>query len=155
TGLIECEDSVFRKTSAFYDASIVQPNYNPTEAQRLFDQLAAENGGTYRINLTTFNVGDWPAYGQAIQAKLNTYRNVRANLTLESINVHIANNNSGAYEVEGYSNPFDDPEPSWTGIWVCGASTTGWCNSGFDTAVANGRNTLDANARIQAMKDAE
>jgi ABC-type transport system substrate-binding protein len=154
-GAIECEDSVFRHTSPFYDASIFQPNYNPTEAQRLFDQLAAENGGTYKINLSTFNVGDWPAYGQYMQAKLNSYRNVKVNLTLEAVNVHITTNNSAAYDVEGYSNPFDDPEPSWTGIWVCGASTTGWCNTNFDADVANGRNTLDAATRIQAMKDAQ
>jgi ABC-type transport system substrate-binding protein len=155
--VVECEDSIFRHNSPYYDPTIVQAPYNPTDAQRLFDQLASENGGTYKINLTTFQTGNWQAEAQYIQAKLNSYRNVKVDLTLEATNLHINKTLAGDFDVTGYSNPFDDPEPTWTGVFVCNntATPTGWCNTNFDAAVDRGRLALDPNDRIQAMKDAQ
>jgi len=68
-GVVGCSDSIFRPNSPYYDPSIVQPTYNPTDAQNLFNQLAAENGGTYKINFTSFQYGNFPGEATYIQSK--------------------------------------------------------------------------------------
>jgi peptide/nickel transport system substrate-binding protein len=156
-GVVGCSDSIFRPNSPYYDQTILQPAYNPTDAQKLFDQLAAENGGTYNIKFTSFQYGNFPGEAQYIQSKLNSYKNVKVDLIFEATNLHITKTLSGDFDMTSFSNPFDDPEPTWTGVFVCGnpASPTGWCNTTFDAAVDKGKLTLNANERAQAMKDAQ
>jgi peptide/nickel transport system substrate-binding protein len=156
-GVVDCSDSIFRHSSPFYDPNILQPAYNPTHAQDLFNQLAAENGGTYKITFTTFTYGNFPAEAQYIQAKLNSYKNVKVDLVSEATNLHITNVLSGNFDMTDFSNPFDDPEPTWTSQYICTnpSNPTGYCNKDFDAAVDKGKVTLDPNERAQAMKDAQ
>jgi peptide/nickel transport system substrate-binding protein len=156
-GAVECEDSLFRHNSPYYDPSIVQLPYNPTDAQALFDQLAAENGGTFKFTITNFPTGNFPAEGQYIQSKLNAFKNVKVDLVTEAVNLHVTNVNSGNFDVAIYSNPFDDPEPTWTSVFTCKAapSPTGYCNPKFDAAVADNQLTLNAQQRINDLKDAQ
>jgi len=156
-GAVECEDSVMRHNSPYYDPSIVQTPYNPTDAQALFDQLAAANGGTFKFTLTNFPTGNFPAEGQYIQGKLNAYKNVKVDLVTEAVNLHISNTLSGNFQATIYSNPFDDPEPTWTSVYTCNnpASPTGFCSTVYDKAVADNLVTLDVKQRIQDLKDAQ
>jgi len=156
-GVVDCSDSIFRHNSPYYDSTILQPAYNPTDAQNLFNQLAAENGGTYKINFTSFQYGNFPGEAQYIQSKLNSYKNVKVDLLFEATNLHITKTLQGDFDMTSFSNPFDDPEPTWTGVFVCAnpASPTGWCNTSFDAAVDRGKLTLDPNERAKAMKDAQ
>ena len=154
---VECEDSVMRHNSPYYDPTITQLPYNPTDAQTLFDQLAAANGGTFKFTITDFPTGNFPAEGQYIQGKLNAFKNVKVDLNIEAVNLHITNTLSGNFDVTIYSNPFDDPEPTWTSVYLCSnpASPTGYCSSTYDSAIADNQVTLDPKQRIQDLKNAQ
>jgi peptide/nickel transport system substrate-binding protein len=154
---VECEDSIFRHNSPYYDPTITQVGYNPTDAQALFDQLAAEQGGTFKFTLYTFQTGNFPAEGQYIQSKLNSYKNVHVDLESPSVNLMISNISSGNFEISIYSNPFDEPEPTWTSVFTCDNQSrfTGWCNTKFDAAVADNRVTLDPKQRVADLKEAQ
>ena len=56
-----------------------------------------------------------------------------------------------------YSNPFDDPEPTWTSVYLCNnpQSPTGFCSTKFDAAIADNQVTLDPRQRVQDLKDAQ
>jgi peptide/nickel transport system substrate-binding protein len=156
-GAVECEDSIFRHNSPYYDPTILQTPYNPTDAQQLFDQLAAEQGGTFKFSIFDFPTGNFPAEGQYIQSKLNSYAHVKADLNVVAVNLLISSASSGNFDISIYSNPFDDPEPTWTSLYTCGnqAQYTGYCNPKFDAAVADNQLTLNAQQRINDLKEAQ
>ena len=56
-----------------------------------------------------------------------------------------------------FGNIFDDPEPTWTGLYTCNAvpTPTGYCNAKFDADVADNQPTLDPSQRIADIKDAQ
>jgi peptide/nickel transport system substrate-binding protein len=154
---VECQDSIFRKNSPFYDSTITQLPYNPTDAQTLFDQLAAEQGGTFKFTLYTFQTGNFPAEGTYIQSKLNSFKNVKVDLQMPAVNLMISNISSGNFDISIYSNPFDEPEPTWTSVFTCDNQPrfTGWCNTKFDAAIADNRVTLDPKQRVADLKEAQ
>lgn len=156
-GLIEPLDSIFRHDSPFFETGLVQPTYNSTQAQALFDQLAADTGGPLSFNLTTFPVQNYLTSAEYVQGILNKYRNVKVTITPEPATQHITNLNQRAFTAAMTGIVFVDPEPQWTGTFVCNAvpSPTGWCNTKFDAAVADNKVTLDAKQRIADIKEAQ
>jgi peptide/nickel transport system substrate-binding protein len=156
-GVVEPMDSIFRKTSPYYDPSILQPAYDPAKAQQLLDAYAADNGGPLTFTLTTFSAGDYGPAAQYIQGALMKLKNVNVSVQIEATAVHIAEVNSGAFTAALYGTPFDDPEPTWTSLYTCDAnpSPSGFCDSKFDADVADNRVTLDPNQRIADLKDAQ
>jgi peptide/nickel transport system substrate-binding protein len=149
--------SIFRDNSPFYDPTILQLQYDSAKAQQLFDQLAADTGGPLSFNITSFNTGVYNIALPYIQAKLNSYRNVKVTIEPEASAVHQLRVPRGDFQAALYSSPFDDPEPAWTTIHVCGAtnSPTGWCEPKFDALMNDQRETLDPNKRVQDMKEAQ
>jgi peptide/nickel transport system substrate-binding protein len=150
-------DSIFRPESPFYDPAILQQAYNPTRAQQLFNDVAADNKGTIEFKLSSFTAINYATSAQYIAGKLNSYKNVKVTLVPEAGTLHQQNLNSGNYDMSNTGVPIVDPEPAWTGLYTCDASPspTGWCSAAFDAAVAENRTTLDVNKRIAALKDAQ
>jgi peptide/nickel transport system substrate-binding protein len=158
SNLQEPIDSIFRHDSPFYDPSIVQGYNNPTQAQALIDQVAAANGGTFAFTMTIFPVTNYQLSAQYVQAKLNTYNHMKVDIVTESSALHITNCTAGNFaQACQFGNIFDDPEPTWTGLYTCNAvpSPTGWCNAQFDKDVADNQQTLNAQQRINDIKDAQ
>jgi ABC-type transport system substrate-binding protein len=150
-------NSVFRDASPFFDASISQLPYDPTKAQQLFDQVAADTGGPISFEITAFNTGIYVPASQYIQGKLNSFHNVKVSVTLEASATHQTRVTQGDFVAALYATPFDDPEPTWTGLFSCASQTqfTGWCDSKFDADVNDQRQTLDGNQRVSDLKDAQ
>jgi peptide/nickel transport system substrate-binding protein len=154
-GVLAPQNSVFRDDSPFFDPGILQLQYDPTKAQQLFDQLAAETGGPLTFNITSFNTGVYNIALPYIQAKLNSYKNVKVTVEPEASAVHQLRVPRGDFQAALYASPFDDPEPAFTSIYVCNApqTPTGFCDSKFDSLVVDQRETLDPQKRISDIKE--
>jgi peptide/nickel transport system substrate-binding protein len=155
---IEPVDSVFRHNSPFFDPSIVQVGYDPTKAQQLFDQVAAANGGTVKFTISTFPATNYQTAAQYIQGILNGFKGVQVSVVTESSQAHQTSCNTRAFVgICHTSIPFDDPDPAWVNQLLCNApvNPTGWCNAKFDSDIADNRVTLDANQRINDIRDAQ
>jgi peptide/nickel transport system substrate-binding protein len=159
SGLQEPIDSIFRHDSPFFDASIVQPfNKGTAATQQLIDGVAAKNGGTFGFDITAFQSTNYQLSAQYIQAKMNAFKNVKVNIVTEASAQHITSCTAGDFSTScGFGNIFDDPEPTWTGLYTCNArpSPTGWCNTKFDDQVKINQETLDPNQRVAALKEAQ
>jgi peptide/nickel transport system substrate-binding protein len=157
--LIAPTKSIFRPDSPFNDPNILQPAFNSSDAQKLFDQAAATAGvGTINIPMGTFPVTNYQATAQYVQGKINSYNHVHIDLTTEASAAHITNCTQRQYTgICVFGNIFDDPDPTWTGQFTCTAATnpTGYCNAKFDADVADNEVTLDPNQRINDLKDAQ
>jgi peptide/nickel transport system substrate-binding protein len=157
-GLVEPIDSIFRHDSPFYDPSILQPAYNPTQAQALINQVAQANGGPIKFTMTTLTSQNYTLSAQYVQAVVNKLDNIHMNLLGEATALHVTNCNTSAFDaICATGIIFDDPEPAWTGLFLCGVSPnpSGYCNSKFDADVADNQATLDPNKRIADIKDAQ
>jgi ABC-type transport system substrate-binding protein len=89
---------------------------------------------------------------------MNKFKNTKVEIVTEASAQHITACTAGDFSTAcGFGNIFDDPEPTWTGLYTCGAkpSPTGWCNSNFDKQVQTNQETLDPNQRIAALKEAQ
>jgi peptide/nickel transport system substrate-binding protein len=151
-------DSAFRHESPFYDPSILQLGYDPVKAQQLFDQLAADTGGPLKFTMSTFPANNFQLAAQYIQGVLNKYRNVQMSVATESSQAHQTSCNTRAFDSICHTAiPFDDPDPAWVNQLLCNApvNPTGFCNTTFDSDVADNRVTLDGNKRIADIKDAQ
>ena len=156
-GLVEPIDSIFRHDSPFYDPTILQSVYNQAKAQQLFDQFAADHG-PLNFTMTLSTSQNYQLSAQYLQGVLNKYNNVKMSLLTESSSLHLTNCAARSYDSACMTgNIFDDPEPTWTGLYTCNASPapTGWCNTKFDDAVADNQATLDANKRVADIKEAQ
>jgi peptide/nickel transport system substrate-binding protein len=157
SGVIPVMDSIFRPDSPFYDKSILQPGYDPTKAQQLFDQLAAEAGGPVSFTLYTFNSATFPLGVQYIQGILNGYKNVKVQVQVESIAQNVTRVSTGDYGIDLFGNFFVDPEPGWSTLFTCGSAGnfTGYCSAKYDAAINDQKTTLDGNQRIADIKAAQ
>jgi peptide/nickel transport system substrate-binding protein len=155
--LIQPQDSIFRPDSLFYDPNIVQLGYDPVEAQRLFDQLAAEQGGTFSFVLGTFETSFNRAQAEYFAGVLSQFNHVKVTVDVASTSAAVARINAGNYQAHVSGNPFDDPDPIWVNTFISTAkpSITGFADPQFDADMQTARKTFDANVRIAAYKDAQ
>jgi ABC-type transport system substrate-binding protein len=94
---------------------------------------------------------------QYFQATWNRYNNVKVDIDPAASATELALVQAGNFTASMYGNPFDDPEPGWTGNFTCAASPSisGWCDPTFDSLVQKNRETLVPSERITAIKDAQ
>src|SRR4051812_731202 len=158
-GLIPPTRSVFRPDSPFYDPNILQPAYDPTGAQQLFDQAAQELGtNTIEIPIATFPSPNYQASAQYIMGKLSTYNHLHFSFSTVATAQHVTECQQKQYTgICHYGNPFDDPDPTWVLNFMCSSQVnpTGYCNTEFDRLINDNRTTLDPQQRIKDIKDAQ
>jgi peptide/nickel transport system substrate-binding protein len=155
-GVLTPMNSAFRDNSPFFDSSVQQLPYDPAKAQQLFDAIAADNGGKpLTFTLTAFNTGIYVPSSQYIQSKLNSFKNVKVDVSLEASAVHQTNANQGNFTGSLYATPFDDPEPTWVSQFDCNnpASPTGFCDQKYQADAADQRATLDPKKRVADIVD--
>src|SRR5207244_8816751 len=97
-GAVDPQDSAFRKDSPFYDANILQLQYDPVKAQSLLDQLAAEKGGPLKFTMTTFPANNFQLAAQYIQRALSKFKNIDVSIATESSQAHQNSCNTRAFD---------------------------------------------------------
>jgi peptide/nickel transport system substrate-binding protein len=154
-GSVPGAKSIYAPTSPFFDSSAPQPAYDPTKAQQLFDQVAADNGGPVAFTLNTYNVPTYIKAATYLQGTLNKYKNVKVDIQVLAVTVQLGNIANGTFQASYFGQPFDDPDPVWLTRFSCDSKTTGFCDSQWDQALADSRASLDGNQRATIIKNAE
>ncbi|WP_436775122.1 ABC transporter substrate-binding protein [Yinghuangia sp. YIM S09857] len=148
-------NSFFNPASPFFDPSAAQPRQNKEEAQRLFDELAAEGQPVAFTHLIPKN-SDSQKVAEYMQSRLRTFRNT--SMEIESLEI-------GAYIVKYAINKdfqsllfqqwLVDPEPEMFDMFHSQSpmNYSGWRNAEADAALLAGRTNSDPAARKKAYAD--
>lgn len=144
-------DTLFVEESPFHESDVQFPDPDATEAQRLFDELAAEGKP---VDLSYINIaGEVNARtAQYVQAKLTEFDNV--SVDIETLDVTAARERvfvNRDYDMSPYPGAykFPDPEPGLYNLLATDAmwNTTGYSNPEVDAALAAARATSDVDER--------
>ena len=79
TDLYKAPVSYFGTTSTLYDPSIQLPEYNPTKAQSIIDQLSAA-GKPFNVKIVTYTNSDLKRLTAYVQQVLSTYKGATATI---------------------------------------------------------------------------
>ncbi len=74
-------NNYFTKTSPYYQTQYNLPEYNPEDAQALFDQLAAD-GKPFNIKLVTYSNSDLKRLASYVQQAMSVYKNVKVDVNI-------------------------------------------------------------------------
>jgi peptide/nickel transport system substrate-binding protein len=157
-GLNPPVDTLFRNDSPFFDSTIKLPGANPTEAQRLWDELAAEKGGPTKITLGAFSSTQNKVTAEWMQANLGAFRNVSVSIDIAASSAAITRVLAKNYEAHLWGLQFDDPDPTLPSFFLStsgAANVTGYADPAMDQALKDGRNTFDNAKRVAAYKDVQ
>ncbi|WP_345674943.1 ABC transporter substrate-binding protein [Yinghuangia aomiensis] len=145
----------FNPASPFFDPAAPQPAQDKGEAQRLFDELAAEGRPVNFTHLIPQNV-DSQKVAEYVQSRLQEFRNV--SMKIESLEI-------GAYIVKYAINKdfqsllfqqwLVDPEPEVFNMLQSQSPMNygGWRNPEADAALQAGRAGVDPGVRKKAYAD--
>jgi peptide/nickel transport system substrate-binding protein len=139
--------------SPFYDASLTLPTYDPAAAQKLFDAIAADNGGrpmefTIGVSTNTKDVGEF------FQAQFSQFKNVTVKLDVFSPAEGFGKAQSGNFQATSFGAGYIDPDPELFDIYSTGASRNfnKYTNAEMDRALAAGRSSLNTKDRAASYK---
>lgn len=146
----------FTSGSPFYDESATFAAPDLAEAQRLIDELAAENGGTVSFTL----VAGLPnrEIADAIQAQLSMLDNLDVQISAIDTGAHVQQVNVQRDYVVALGNSFNlDPEPRTRDFFTTGnpRNYTNYSDPAMDAALEAGRNAGSLEARRAAYKTVE
>lgn len=147
--------SFFTASGSFFDPAVTQPAQNKAEAQRLFDELAAEGKKVDFGYLVPQNPSS-VAVAEYMQSRLKEFSNVTMRIEPLEIGQYIVK-----YAVQrDYQATLTqiwavDPEPMLYSYWQSQSpfNLSGWNNPQADAALAAGRATTDPAARKQAYSE--
>jgi peptide/nickel transport system substrate-binding protein len=145
----------FPETSQFYDPAIKQPTPDKAEAQKLFNELAAEGKKvdfTYLLpqNPSSVKVAEY------MQAQLQAYENVTMKLQPVEIGAYIVKYAiQKDFQAMLFQNWNVDPEPVMFNSFFSKSpqNFVGWNNPQADQALLTGRNSTDPAARKAAYTE--
>ncbi|MGW0662923.1 ABC transporter substrate-binding protein [Streptodolium elevatio] len=147
--------SFFNATSPFVDPAVTQAAQNKAEAQRLFDELAAEGKKVDFGYLIPQNPSS-AAVAEYMQSRLKEFSNVSMRIEPLEIGAYIAK-----YAIQrDYQATLTqiwsvDPEPMLYSYWYSQSpfNLSGWSNPQADAALAAGRASTDQAVRKQAYSE--
>jgi len=82
------------------------PAADEAKAQKLFDDVAADNGGTVRFTISCFQEAGNQAEGKYLQSVLNQYDNVDVKVNVEAAATVLGNVFSKSYEANTWGTPW-------------------------------------------------
>jgi peptide/nickel transport system substrate-binding protein len=147
---------MFAATSPFYDKKLKLPVNTSTgpnpAAQKLFDELAAQNGGPLKFSLAANTSSGTQLPAKSIQTQLASYKNVE---------MSIATTDNAAFQTKLATADFQmtfsgatsiDPEPQfYTSLHTGGANNYGkFSDPAVDQALEEGRNGKSLAVRKEA-----
>jgi peptide/nickel transport system substrate-binding protein len=140
----------FDQTSPFFDPAAAQPAQNKEEAQKLFDELAAEGKKvdfTYTISQTGVKVAE------LMKSRLEQFRNVSMRIEALDVAAFVAKFNvQRNYQAGQYQSWLPDPEPEMWSLFHSASplNQNGWKNPAADKALDDARASTDPAVRKQA-----
>jgi peptide/nickel transport system substrate-binding protein len=150
-GLIQAPTSIVAKSSVLYDPNSTFSPPNPTRAQQLFNQLAAE-GKPVKFTYPYQDVTVQRQLATALETQLAAYKNVTIQLEPEDVASYtqfVLTDNFDMIELGLFGG---DPEPVvYTALYTgAGANFGHVSNPAIDAAVVGGRSTASNPARKAA-----
>jgi peptide/nickel transport system substrate-binding protein len=144
--------NMFAPGTLYYDKSITLPvnikgGVN-ADAQKLFDQYAAANGGPLKFTISRPPAVTASAAAQSIQTQLASYKNVT--VALESLDTATYLKKLTSSDFEGIiAGGNGDPEPGLTELLLSNGSNQwgGFSNADIDNVINDARATSDVKAR--------
>jgi peptide/nickel transport system substrate-binding protein len=154
-------DTFMAPGTVYYDKSLkLTANSSTTpnpEAQKLFDQLAAEKGGPVRFALSSITISWQLSNGKSVQTQLAGYKNVAVTDFIQI--------DGATYNTKLFAGDFDaimsatngDPEPSiYEAFHTGGANNYGkFSDPSLDQALEQSRATGDVSARKAIYKSVQ
>jgi peptide/nickel transport system substrate-binding protein len=151
--------TLFGRGSPFYDKSLQLPVSHVTsgpnpDAQKLFDQLAAEKAGPLKFSLTGNSSSAHRSTAQAIQTQLASYKNVE--VTINQIDPVTFQTKYGPADFQAIFSGSHavDPEPQMYASYHSGSANNygKFSDPAMDQALDQGRNGKDLATRQAAYK---
>ncbi|WP_436777644.1 ABC transporter substrate-binding protein [Yinghuangia sp. YIM S09857] len=147
--------SFFTASSPFFDPAVTQPAQNKAEAQRLFDELAAEGKKVDFSYLVPQNPSS-VAVAEYMQSRLKEFSNVTMRIEPLEIGTYIVKYAiQREYQATLTQIWAVDPEPMLYAYWQSQSpfNLSGWNNPQADAALAAGRASTDPAVRKQAYSE--
>jgi peptide/nickel transport system substrate-binding protein len=148
-GASETPLTLFPEGSPFYDPDQAFPEPDPDEAQRLFDELAAE-GTPVQFSILTPG-GDAQTRSTALQTQLAAYENVTAELNVVDGATYGPTLFAGDFQLGLFGLTGDDPEPqiaSMSSDWPIPIASMG--SPEIDQDIRDGQTATDLEGRKEA-----
>lgn len=145
-------NAMFMASSPFYDAAVKFPTYDPDEAQRLLDAIAAESGQPLSFTILA------PASGMAVTAEwLQTYftahyRNIEPQLEVLPPHQWALRGDAGEFDVVHNMIRFNQPSPYLENHLGTNApeNWSQYSNPDLDRALEQGRLSIEPTERRAA-----
>ncbi len=144
-------ESLFAATSPFYDPQYTFPDNDPEEAQRLFDELAAE-GKPVDFSYLTTDAPQHQALANQIVTELAAFDNVSVTIETRPSAEWSPLARSGEYQMIPYAWVFSNPTPTLIDFLSSDGplNTFGWHNEVVDEAIAEVISTTDIDVQREA-----
>ena len=150
-GKAEVPRTLFREDFPFHSPGIELAGHDRQEAQRLFDELAAE-GKPVKFTISTFSSSETKKVTETIQAQLSSYRHVEVGLEVLDSSAALAKIADRSFQAIPNGLAFDDPEPLLYENLHSDSSTDrpGLHDRQLDAALLDGRRSADPAERKAA-----
>ena len=157
--VLESPRQMFPSNYPYADPTLVYPAPDLTQAQKLIDAAVAANNNTDIQFTYTYVTGSATADAAAgnLQRQIERLNHVKVTLRGESLNQYVADLVQKNFDANTINYVGVDPESDWTEAVITNGSRNfyGYSSAAVDSAVADSRTTVDADARIRDLKTAQ
>jgi peptide/nickel transport system substrate-binding protein len=145
-----------RTDSPWFTSDADYPPYDPAEAQRLFDEYAAEHGGSVSFTLGAFQQTENTVLAEFLQTSLNQYDGVSVEVDVADSATAFTRVLQGDFQAHLWGFPVLDPDPGLYNALHSGLPTniTRYADPEVDRLLEEARVTADNDARAPLYHEA-
>ncbi|WP_072801635.1 ABC transporter substrate-binding protein [Rhodococcoides yunnanense] len=138
-GKAQVPETMFPKSSPYY-SDIPLQKYDKDEAQKLFDELAAE-GKPVSFTFTSYQAPDAKAAAEALQAQLSAFDNVEVQVSIVESTALLVLQSKGDFDMLVGGGSVQDPDSKFTNLFQSGSpgNVQGIDDPDLDRALQAGR----------------